>query len=168
MMHIVYKIAKRRVFKCFTVKSRSLQVSHRDLKIKAFRFGFICICWCVCFHWPYNFWELKAVVLAVLGRGFKNIRGWKKMNLGVLKWNLHVLIRLPSCSSSCSCSTLLRFGSHAGLTGRQPGPLQLEAGHECRYKGDCLEEYCRGNLKTFPWRFNCQQELSKNFQGSQQ
>lgn len=42
----------------------------------------VCIClhtlMCVCFHLLYNFWELKAVVLTVLRRGFKNIRGGKK------------------------------------------------------------------------------------------
>jgi len=122
---------------------------------------------CVCSHWPCSFWELKAVVLAVLRNTLEILGGGKKNNLGVLKWNLHVLIKLPACSSSCSCFTLLHFGSHAGLTGRQQGPLQLKAGDECGYKGDCLEEYCRGNLKTFPWQFSCQQELARNLQGRQ-
>lgn len=115
-------------------------MSYVDTKIKAFRFGLICLCWLVCFHWTYNIWEIKAVVVAVLRSGFKNIGGRKKTNLGELKWNLCVVFRLPTCSSSCLCSTVLRFGSHPGLTGRQQRVL-------CNYK-----QGMNADTKKAAWR----------------
>lgn len=60
------------------------------------------------------------------------------------------------CCVQAACLQLFLFVFHCAsfrLTSRidreaAEGPLQLQAGHECRYKEGCLEEYCRGSIKT--------------------
>lgn len=57
-------------------------MSNMDINIKAFRFGLICLrLVCVCFHWTYDIWEMKAVVKPVLRIGFKILGDEKKRGI---------------------------------------------------------------------------------------
>lgn len=89
---------------------------------------------------------MKAVVKPVLWIGFK-ILGGEKIRESMASEMEFV------CSVQAACLQLFLFMLHSAsfrLTSgidreAAEGPLQLQAGHEHRYKGDCLEEYHRDN-----------------------
>lgn len=82
----------------------------------------------------------------VLRIGFKILGGEKKR--GSMASEMEFV-----CSVQAACLQLFLFMLHSAsfrLTSRidreaSEGPLQLQAGHEHRYKRDCLEEYHRDN-----------------------